>query len=219
MDDTPPRPGRPRGADGAKLLAAARHVFLQHGYGDATMAEVAARAHVSKNSLYRDYPSKGALFAAVVADWVSHGRDAMRPHVDALAGSEDVVVGLREFAAVLQRAVLSDEVLGMRRIVVAEAERFPNVARDYVADSWDRNIEILSQAFDQLMERGVMMRADATAAARLLTWMVVGEPLNARTLGVKRAPDETQRLQSILDAGVSAFVARYVSEPLGPRLT
>ena len=219
MDAVPPRPGRPRGADGAELLDAARHVFLQHGYEGATMAEVAARAHVSKNSLYRDYSSKDALFAAVVADWVSRGRDAMRPHVDALACSQDVVAGLREFAAVLQRAVLSDEVLGMRRIVAAESERFPKVARGYVADSWDRNIEMLSQAFDQLMERGVMRRADATAAARLLTWVIVGEPLNARTLGVKPAPDESQRLQSILDEGISAFVARYVSEPLAPPLT
>jgi TetR/AcrR family transcriptional repressor of mexJK operon len=213
MDDAPSRPGRPRGADGAQLLDAARHVFLQHGYGGATMADVAAEAHVSKNSLYRDYPSKGALFAAVVTDWVSRGRDAMRPHVDALAGSDDVVAGLRQFATVLQRAVLSDEVLGMRRIVAAEAERFPNVARDYVADSWDRNIEILSRAFDELMARGLMRLADATAAARLLTWMVVGEPLNARTLGVKPGPAESQHLQSILDAAVSAFVARYVSEP------
>ena len=177
------------------------------------MAQVAARAHVSKNSLYRDYPSKGALFAAVVADWVSRGRDAMRPHVDALAASEDVVAGLTAFATVLQRAVLSDEVVGMRRIVSAEAERFPNVARDYVADSWDRNIRILAQAFDHLMERGVMTRADASAAARLLTWMVVGEPLNARTLGVTPAPDESERLRSTRDAAVSAFVARYVADP------
>lgn len=213
MDDTPPRPGRPRGADGAELLDAARHVFLQHGYGDATMAQVAARAHVSKNSLYRDYPSKGALFSAVVADWVSRGRDAMRPHVDALAASEDVVAGLTAFATVLQRAVLSDEVVGMRRIVAAEAERFPKVARDYVAESWDRNIQILAQAFDHLMERGVMTRADAAAAARLLTWMIVGEPLNARTLGVTPAPDESEHLRFTRDAAVSAFVARYVVEP------
>lgn len=213
MDPTPARPGRPRGADGADLLDVAREAFLRHGFSGATMADVAARARVSKSSLYRDYPSKESLFAAVVADWVERGRDAMRPHVSALLDADDLKPALLHFADVLQGGILSDPVLGMRRIVTAESGRFPEVARAYVTDSWDRNIGMLAEAFAELMRRGTLRTADPVVAARLLTWMVIGEPLNAHTLGVDPRQTSAASLRALAADAVETFAARYVMPP------
>jgi TetR/AcrR family transcriptional repressor of mexJK operon len=209
VDDAPARRGRPRGAAGAQLLDVAREIFLSEGFAGATMADVARRARVSKASLYRDHPSKDALFAAVVADWVERGRDAMRPHVDALLAGDDVRSALETFARVLQRGVLSDQVLGIRRVVSAEADRLPEVARSYVADSWDRNIEILGETFAELMRRGELVEADPMVASRLFTWMTVGEPLNARSLGASPSPES--RLSALARDAVDAFAARYLT--------
>ena len=71
MSQTPatrPR-GRPGGSSGAALLTIARQVFLANGYVGATMDAVAAGARISKQTLYRRYPSKDVLYAAVVHDW------------------------------------------------------------------------------------------------------------------------------------------------------
>src|SRR5262245_28078149 len=50
-----------------RLLDAAERVFLDAGYGDATMDDVARKARMSKKTLYRLFPTKEQLFAAVMA--------------------------------------------------------------------------------------------------------------------------------------------------------
>jgi TetR/AcrR family transcriptional repressor of mexJK operon len=209
VDGAGTRAGRPRGTDAAGLLEVARQVFLEAGFAGATMSEVATRARVSKSSLYRDYPSKAALFAAVVADWVARGRDAMRPHVDTLLRAEELEPALREFARVLQGAVLSEPVMRMRQLVIAEAERFPEVARDYLADSWDRNIAVLADAFADLARRRAMAKADPIIAARQFTWLVLGDPLNARSLRGDDGQDATA-VAALADEAVATFAARYL---------
>ena len=79
------------------------------------MAEVAARARISKASLYREHPSKDALYAAVVSGWAAAGRDAMRPALEILVEGTNINADLTAFAHTLCSAVLSPEVLGMRR--------------------------------------------------------------------------------------------------------
>src|SRR5262249_59123089 len=62
--------GRPRQISEAerrrRVLAAAEQVFLEAGYGDATMDDVATRAAMSKKTLYQIFPTKEQLFAALM---------------------------------------------------------------------------------------------------------------------------------------------------------
>ena len=126
MADTDARPpGRPPGSRGPELLAIAREMFLEAGFERATMNEIARRAAISKSSLYGEHPSKDALFVAVVSDWTRQGRRAMRPFLDQLVETADVEQGLYEFTAVLVDAIVSPQVVEMRRLVAAEARRFP----------------------------------------------------------------------------------------------
>ena len=48
------------------ILAAARTLFLRHGYGGTSMDEVAAIAAVSKQTVYKQFADKQRLFAAVI---------------------------------------------------------------------------------------------------------------------------------------------------------
>jgi len=64
----PPRKGRPRSADADRaILAAARAVLAEQGWGGLTMGDVAARAGVAKTTLYRRWPSKNDLVVTAVA--------------------------------------------------------------------------------------------------------------------------------------------------------
>lgn len=203
--------GRPRGSHGAELLGIARRAFLTHGFPGTTMDAVAAEAKISKNSLYRDYPSKDALYAAVVADWVERGRDAMRPHLDELLAADDVVGGLHRLASILQSAVLSPAVLQMRILIAAEAARSPEVAADYVANSWNRNIVALADTFAELSDRGVIKIDDAHLAAEQFTWLTLAAPLNRQTLEARAGTIAQQELDRIAQEAVETFLARFAS--------
>ena len=200
-------PGRPAGLRGADLLGVAREVFLDRGFAGTTMQEVAARAGVSKASLYQEHPSKDALFAAVVTDWARRGRGAMRPALDALLGAGSVRTGLVDFLQTLQAAVLDDGPLRMRRLVAAESDRFPDVAAQYVAASWDANMTALAETLLLLHDRGAIAIPDPQVAAEQLTWMAVGGPLNAQTLGAPGVP--SNRLRVLADAAADAFLRSH----------
>lgn len=212
MDGTAARRrGRPGGSTGDDLLTIAREVFLEHGFAGATMDVVAARARISKQTLYREYASKDQLFAAVVRDWVDRGHDAMRPHTRALVEEPDVRAGLLRLAGVLHAGVLSAPVLRMRRLVAAEAERFPEVAADYVERSWDRNQHLLAEALAELAHRGRLALDDSETAAEQFTWLVLAGPLNRLTLQAGTRPSDERALEVIATEAVATFLSRYAA--------
>lgn len=194
-----------------ELLAIARQVFLSKGYAATTMDVVVAQARISKQSLYRQHPSKETLYAAVVRDWVDRGYDAMRPHTRALAEAEDVHAGLLRLAQVLHTGVLSTPVLTMRTLIAAEAERFPDVAADYVTRSWDRNQALLAEALTQLAARGLLQLERADVAAEQFTWLVLAAPLNRLTLQAGNASVTELQLETTAVEAVSTFLSRYGS--------
>ncbi|GAB3861761.1 TetR/AcrR family transcriptional regulator [Nocardioides maradonensis] len=205
MSSTRPR-GRPAGSTGSDLLAVAREVFLERGYAGATMDEIAARARISKASLYREHPSKQRLFAAVVDDWASAGRDAMRPFLDRLADGTDTRAGLVELAEAMRAGILSAPVLRMRRLVTSEAERFPEVAGRYLEASWERNVQALAGVLAGLDAQGRLRVADTRVAAEQLSWLVIGAPLNRLLLTGGEAHGE---VGGPVTAAVDLFLAGY----------
>ena len=206
-DGAPRRRGRPAGLQGGELLAVARRAFLDLGLAGTTMNEVARRAGISKASLYREYASKDSLFAAIVLDWTARGRDAMRPALDALLTADDIVDGLTTLTHTIQAGVLDEDVLRMRRLVAAESDRFPDVAAEYLAGSWDSNIAALAETLAELDRRETLVVDDPQAAAEQLTWLAVGGPLNRQTLGAGRVASE-HLTRTGIDA-VTTFLHRY----------
>ncbi|MFJ6533221.1 TetR/AcrR family transcriptional regulator [Microbacterium sp. NPDC091662] len=194
-------PGRPAGRTGEALLDTARDVFLEFGYAGASMDEVAKRARISKASLYREHASKSALYAAVVRQWALAGRDAMRPALEQLKENPDLREGLVALGETMRAGMLSAPVVAMRRLVIAEAAAHPEVARDYLAQSWDANIRNLAEAMIDLSDAHGLAVDDADALASEFTWLVVGASLNAGLLGVETGEPPVARAVELFLAG------------------
>lgn len=203
------RRGRPSGKTGADLIAIAREVFLEYGYGGTTMDEVATRAQISKASLYREHASKDALFAAVVHAWADVGRDAMRPHLQRLVEGDDTRGDLIALAEIMRMGILSRDVLNMRRLVTSEARRLPRVAADYLEGSWERNIRALADALQILGDDARLQMRDPLVAADQLTWLVIGSPLNRRLL---TGSDDAEGHAAPVENAVDLFLAGYGPE-------
>ena len=182
-------------------------MFLEHGFAGTTMHDVASRAGISKASLYREHGSKDALFAAVVTDWAARGRGAMRPLVERLLTAPDLHAALVELAGTIQAAVLAADVVQMRRLVTAESERFPDVAADYLAASWDSNIAALAHTLAELGARGALHVDDPHIAAHQFTWTAVGAALNAHTIAGPAAATSSRQLARFAAAAADTLVA------------
>ena len=211
----PRRRGRPGGLEGADLLSVAREILLREGYAATTMDAIASAARISKQTLYRSHASKQELFTAVVTDWVDRGQNAMRLDLDRLRSAEDIEQALLDLAGSLHAAVLSPPVVQMRSLVIAEAERFPDIATEYVRRSWERNEALLTDVLTDLAERGLLTTGDAGAAAQQFTWLVLGAPLDRITLTAGASRFSEEQLAAIARDAVATFLARWKSSSPG----
>lgn len=203
------RRGRPPGLAGSALLAVARDMFLRDGLAGTTMAGIASAAGISKQTLYASHPSKDALYAAVVRDWVERGRHALAPSVATLRDGNDVGAGLDQLCAALQRGVLSPPVLGIRALVAAHAGTHPEVAAEYRRESWQRNLRVLADALATVAARGDLRLDDPRTAAEQLVWLVLGPPLNDATLSGGHHRWTRPRLDRLRAEAIATFLTRY----------
>lgn len=190
-------------------MQAAREIFTQNGYLGASMDAIAARAAVSKRTVYHHFEDKKQLFKEVVLDTVDRGYEAFRPAILALQETDDLEPTLRQQAQLTLKGVMSPEVLQMRRLVMAEADRFPDVGREYYNRSWVRTLDLLGSAFERLTQRGLLDVKDAHHAAYMFTWMVVSIPLNRVAFTGNSATFTPDELEQLSEEAVRVFLAAY----------
>jgi AcrR family transcriptional regulator len=108
-----------------RILDAATAIFLQYGFAGASLEKIADAASASKATLYSRYSGKEALFSEVVKRSAGRSLQAIQqtPRADSL--QEQLALATRT----LVTRLLSDEVVGLIRMVVADAPRFPTLAK------------------------------------------------------------------------------------------
>jgi AcrR family transcriptional regulator len=199
------RSARKRGA----ILDAATTLFLRSGYRGTSMDEIAALAAVSKQTVYKHFADKERLFAEIVTGSVSEVSDPVHAEVLALEDSGDVEADLRGLARRLLGRVMQPRILQLRRLVIGEAARFPELGRTFHDQGPGRTIGALAAVFERLADRGVLELDDPRLAAAHFNWLVMSIPLNqAMLLGEDQPPDRAE-LDRYADAGVRAFLAAY----------
>lgn len=194
-------------ASGAAIRDAAAALFLERGYQGTSMDDIAAAAHVSKQTIYTHFPDKESLLSILVlanADRVEGFLGTMVSVMRDAAGPDE---GLRALARLYLRFVIRPEVLRMRRLVLAEAGRLPELARTYYEQVPQRVYATLAGIFTELAQEGRLELDDADRAAQHFAWLVLGEPLDRGMFcgSSDTATDETA------DAAVRVFLAAYAA--------
>ena len=193
------------------IIRAATEVFLRHGYLGATTDEVAARASVSKQTLYKYFADKQHLFAETILDTTVQVVDGLSSAVaSTLQDAQDVRQALRDVANGWVRALLQPEVLRLRRLVIAEADRFPEVGRAWFDRGFDRALVILGEALRGLADRGLLHNlSDPTLAAYQFAGLVMYQPMNQVMFAGTEALPPADKLNRIADSAVDMFLATY----------
>lgn len=191
------------------ILAAAEDIFLRHGFLGASMDEVAARAEVSKQTVYKQFASKEALFVAIVGGMTGAAGDEVQQQIAQLGERDDVEAQLLAYAERQLTIVLTPRLMQLRRLVIGEANRFPALGRALYDGGPGRAVAGLAMAFGRWAERGLLAIEDPRAAASHFNWLVMGEPVNSAMLLGDEAIPNAAKLRKHAAEGVRVFLAAY----------
>ena len=101
----------------------------------------------------------------------------------------------------------------LRRLVIAESDRFRDLGRVFYEQGPARTIDALAEALAKLADAGQLRIDDPRVAAAQLNWLVMSEPLNeAMLLGLDAAPPP-EDLDRWAATGVATFLAAFGRTP------
>ena len=156
------------------------------------MDDIATLAHVSKQTVYTHFRDKQQLFAELVRGNTGRVDDFLAASV-ALGESTDLERDLQAFARRYLLVVVQPDAIRLRRLVISEASRFPELADDYYERVPVHVIAALAGHFQRLAERGQLHIEDAHLPSAQ-SWM----PIQRAPLGIT-AERPTPRLEPAIE--------------------
>jgi TetR/AcrR family transcriptional regulator, mexJK operon transcriptional repressor len=203
--DGPSRSVRKRKA----ILDAATEVFLRQGYLGTNMDEIAALSSVSKQTVYQHFSNKEALFVEIVTSMTGAAGDTVVDEMPDLAEGGDVAEYLRNYANKQLTVVMTPRLMQLRRLVIGEVSRFPELAKVLYERGPARAMQTLAKMFIGLADHGLLKIGDPIVAASHFNWLIMSAPLNqAMLLGDDAIPKPAELRRHAAD-GVRVFLAAY----------
>ncbi len=200
-----PRWERRKEARPAELVSAALDLFVEKGYAGTRLEDVAARAGVSKGTLYLYFENKEELFKAVVREnivaRISQSADEAL-HFD--GSSADL---LRRLITTWWKDYGGSTAGGISKLMMAESGNFPEIARfflDEVIEPWHR---MLAAVIQRGAQRGEFRTIKPEMFARVVTGPLVMLSLWKHSFGVcsQQPLDANEYLATHLDIVLSAL--------------
>jgi TetR/AcrR family transcriptional regulator, mexJK operon transcriptional repressor len=181
-----------------RLIEIAASMFMERGFEGTSIDAVAEAASIGKATLYARYKDKGELFAAVLQRQIDRWLAMNETGEQAMTGRiEDVLLArARRTVAV----ALTPEAIAINRIVIAEATRFPNLAKLVHQQGWQRSNAAVAAVLDGFAKNGQIEVEDTDVAADLFLSLVIGRQTRLAMLGIETDPAQIdQRVQAAVE--------------------
>lgn len=207
MNDAATRaPGRPKDPEKrAAILDAAAALFLEHGFDRTTMDAIAAKAGVSKLTVYSHFADKEGLFRALIAckcDQYFEGKDL--EHLAGLAPGDALTRLGKGFVGLM----FNPDVLALYRILMAGAMQDPKLNRTFYETGPAPTIEAVARLLRHYDAAGLLEVAKPEMAADHLLSMLQGCPHWRALLNIEPEPSARQVKEHVKDC-VAAFLRAY----------
>jgi AcrR family transcriptional regulator len=172
------RGGRPTrreaAALGEKILDVATALFLSHGFGSTSIEAVARRARISKRTFYHRFDDKAALYRAVIHRLLQRWLPQLEAALDAPLPLEERLV---HSARRMLDLALSTEALALRRLLMVEAERFPELVAITSEQGAARGVDRITELLEEARREGKITLEDCRFAAMQFQELVLSIPL------------------------------------------
>jgi TetR/AcrR family transcriptional regulator, mexJK operon transcriptional repressor len=198
----------PRGEKRREELAeVAGRLFLKHGFAETTMQMIASEAEASKETLYRHFASKEALFAELISTRAS----AVAGPQSAMARDEPPAAALFELGMSLLQLIIKDERSSLFHIIIADAHRAPELAAIFYERGPGTTLKQLTAYLRAATRRGQLHCPDPRLAARLFVGAVIAHYHLRCLIGQPPAPITSSEMREHVEAAVAMFLAHFGS--------
>ncbi|MDZ4309380.1 MAG: TetR/AcrR family transcriptional regulator [Cypionkella sp.] len=189
-----------------RILDAALSVFAAEGYSGTSMDAIAAKAAVSKPTLYQYFGTKEQLFTEIMLA----ERNTMLLAFD--HPGTDMVAELHSFAWHYADTVMRPEFLSLARLIIGEAQRFPEIGRAYQAAGPDRVLAGMITYLTRQRDANKLTFDDAELAAEDLWGLILSAPRNQALHLPDRIPTKPE-LARYINNGLRVFLKAYATDP------
>ncbi|MGA4797490.1 TetR/AcrR family transcriptional regulator [Streptomyces lavendulocolor] len=190
------------------ILDAATTVFLNKGYLGTSMDDIARLAAVSKQTVYKHFVDKEKLFTEIVMATTDRIDGVIDLVADIPADAEHLEENLTRLARGFLTTLTRPDVLRLRRLVIANAEAFPELGAAWYEQGFERVLATLAATFRRLTDRGLLHTEDPLLAAHHFAGLLLWIPVNRAMFhgGPQHSEDD---LDAYAAGGVRAFLAAH----------
>jgi AcrR family transcriptional regulator len=188
-----------------QILDGAAYVFARDGYEGASMSRIAGEAGVSKGTLYNYFTNKAELFSAYVRGECGRSIAMMFDDVDPATPPAEV---LPQIGVGMFRMLLSERALTMYRMVVAEADKFPELASAFYAEGPARAVAHLAGYLRKAAADGMLRLDDPEFAAEQFFALMQTHLCMKRRLRLIAMPSQSE-LDHVIGQAVRMFLSTY----------
>ncbi len=164
-----------------ELLECALDIFLERGYDQTTMADIAAFAGMSKRTLYAKYEDKADLFRAAVRRAVE--RYTLPIEAMEAVATDDLESTLTAVARLRIANLATPAGIKLQRVLNTQSYRFPDLFNAAFEETTGPTIDFLAALFERHNALGVTRVPDPRRAAVAFLSLVIGAPARIITSG------------------------------------
>jgi AcrR family transcriptional regulator len=180
------------------MLQAAADVFFEQGYAATSIDAIIERLGGSKRAIYAEFGNKEGLFSALVSHNADIALTALEGQID--GGDHDIRQTLLALGHRLMAVYFSPALLGVFRAIMAEAQRFPELARTFYDKGPGRAALELAGVLQEAGRRGEIHVEDHAMAASHFVGML-RDNLHLRVvLGLNPAPSQAEIEKHVVSA-------------------
>jgi len=155
-----------------EITAAALDLFVERGFANTRLEDVATRAGISKGTLYLYFANKEELFKAVVREGLVSPIAEMRGVIEQFEGSTMELVRMMLFG--WWERIGASRIGGIPKLVISEAGNFPELARFYLAEVVEPAQAATVAIVKRGVERGEFRAVNADIVSRLMAAPMLG---------------------------------------------
>lgn len=193
---------KPDAAKRAAIVKAARDEFFAVGFGGTTIENIAARAGVSKVTVYNHFGDKQGIFSAAVEGECEKIRDQLLDDDPRVPLHDRLMNFGRSMIAFLERP----EMIAFEHRLAAETKQHPDLGERFLEAGPRRMHRALAGLLDRAARRGEIIPANSHVAAEQLASMFKGLSDIERRFGTPTSRDDTEtRLMGAVDTFLRAY--------------